>query len=86
MHYMDDIIIPAMNETEAMVRLKLFLEVASENGIIINWKKGQFLKTEVEFLGHVIKQSSVSPSPEKIRAVSGYPRPQRRRLSRFKVS
>lgn len=50
--------------------------MAAENGIVFNWQKCQFLQNEMEFLGHVIGQSTISPSPEKIRAVSAYPVPQ----------
>lgn len=75
MHYMDDIIIPAANENEGLVRLKLFLEVAEKHGIEINWEKCQFLKRRVEFLGHVIEGPNVSPSPNKIKAVMCYPEP-----------
>lgn len=75
MHYMDDIIIPAANEEEALKRLQRFFDLAAEHGIVINWQKCQFLKRRVEFLGHVIEKSSVSPSPEKVRAVLSFPEP-----------
>lgn len=75
MHYMDDVIIPAADESEGLERLKRFLAVAEKYGININWKKCQFLKRRVDFLGHIIENSQVSPSKEKIRAVMDFPEP-----------
>lgn len=75
MFYVDDIIIPAVDEDEGFEKLKKFLSVAAENGIQINWQKCHFLQRKVEFLGHVIENSTVSPSLGKINAVMNFPEP-----------
>lgn len=49
------------------------MKVAAKNNLIINWKKFHFLKRKVEFLGHVIQDGTVSPSPSKMKAVQGFP-------------
>lgn len=73
--YMDDIIILAVNEDEALVRLKITLECAANAGLEIKWSKCQFLKRRIEFLGHVIEDGSVRPSVEKSLAVKNFPEP-----------
>lgn len=71
--YLDDIVIPAANESEALEYFKLVLEVARNYGLEINFKKCQFLHNRIEFLGHVIENGKLSPSPTKTKAVLNYP-------------
>lgn len=73
--YMDDVIIPAKDEEEAIARLKLVLEYAARAGLIIKWSKCQFLMRSVEFLGHVIGDGRIKPSPSKTLAVQRFPEP-----------
>lgn len=73
--YMDDLIIPAANESEALQRLKIVLNTAIEYGLEINFKKCQFLKRKVEFLGHVISDGKLYPSSYKTKAVAHFPEP-----------
>lgn len=73
--YLDDIIILASTLKEAIDRLKKVLEVASEYGLEINFKKCQFLKSRVEFLGHIIEDGNVYPSVDKTTAVMQFPEP-----------
>lgn len=58
--YLDDIIILAENEQEALLRLRLVLETASEYGLQLNLKKCQFIKKSVEFLGHIVEGGQYS--------------------------
>ncbi|GFW48770.1 retrovirus-related Pol polyprotein from transposon 412 [Trichonephila clavipes] len=53
--YMDDVVIPAANESQALEYLKIVLEVAYDYGLEINFKKSQFLHNTIEFLGHIIE-------------------------------
>lgn len=73
--YVDDLIIPAMNEDEAVDRLKIVLERAGEYGLEINKKKCQLLMRRVEFLGHVIENGKIYPSLDKTKAVMKFPEP-----------
>ncbi|CAA9994248.1 unnamed protein product, partial [Nesidiocoris tenuis] len=73
--YMDDFIIPACNEDEAIGKLEKVLKTASEYGLEINFKKCHFLKRRIEFLGHVIEDGRVYPSPDKTEAVKNFPKP-----------
>lgn len=52
------------------------LKTASDHGLHINFKKCQFIKKSIEFLGRVIEGGKIYLSPEKIKAVVDYPEPQ----------
>ena len=71
--YMDDLVIPANNESQALERLKQVLTVASEYGLDINFRKCQFLHSRIEFLGHLVEDGKLFPSPSKTKAVLNYP-------------
>ncbi|GFT68544.1 retrovirus-related Pol polyprotein from transposon 17.6 [Trichonephila clavipes] len=59
--YMDDLIIPSADEEEGLRNLRTVLEVASKYGLEIQFKKCQFLKRKVEFLGHIVENGTISP-------------------------
>lgn len=73
--YMDDLIIPGIDNKDAYSKLGETLKVAEENGLNINWNKCAFLQRKVEFLGYVIEDGNVYPSPAKIKAVQKFPEP-----------
>lgn len=73
--YFDDIIVLAKDETEAINNLKTVLKVASEYGLKINKKKCHLLKKRIEFLGQVIENGEIHPSPDKVLAVQNFPKP-----------
>ncbi|KAM8702303.1 hypothetical protein ACLKA7_007645 [Drosophila subpalustris] len=49
--YVDDVIIPAKTEEEAVHNLKEVIETCKEYGLELNMKKCNFLKTRIQFLG-----------------------------------
>lgn len=73
--YMDDLVILAQNEEEAVARLREVLKTAEAYGLRIQWKKCQFLKTSIEYLGHHIENGRIRPSTSKTDAVARFPRP-----------
>ncbi|GBL76441.1 Retrovirus-related Pol polyprotein from transposon 297 [Araneus ventricosus] len=73
MIYLDDFVISSEKETEGIERLQCVLKTASEYGLELNIKKCQFLKREIEFLGHKIKDGKLYASPLKIKAVMNFP-------------
>ncbi|XP_043506100.1 uncharacterized protein LOC122526637 [Polistes fuscatus] len=77
--YMDDLIIPGIDYEDACKKLEITLTVAAQNGLIINWKKCKFLREEIEFLGHVVWNGSIRPSPTKVKAVQRFPEPKNRK-------
>ncbi|GFW47157.1 transposon Tf2-6 polyprotein [Trichonephila clavipes] len=72
--YMDDII-PSSDELDGLNRLTRVLKTASEYGLDINLKKCNFLKSKIEFLGHIIEKGTIKPSLDKTKAVQNYPEP-----------
>lgn len=72
---MDDIVVLAVNETEAIERLKMVFDCAAKAGLNISWKKCQFLQRSIEFLGHVIENGEIKPSRQKSKAVRNFLEP-----------
>ena len=52
--YVDDIIIPGKDETDAISNLKESINVCSSYGLALNLGKCMFLKAKVKFLGNVV--------------------------------
>ncbi|GFW24749.1 retrovirus-related Pol polyprotein from transposon 297 [Trichonephila clavipes] len=73
--YLDDLVIPAKNEKEGLEKLKIIFEVAKKYGLEIKFKKCQFLKKKIEFLGHIVESGTIKPSPTNTLAVRKFPEP-----------
>ncbi|GFV76405.1 retrovirus-related Pol polyprotein from transposon 17.6 [Trichonephila clavipes] len=72
--YKDDFIIPTKVEREGLEKLREVLEVASKYGLEM-FKKCQFLRRKVEFLGRVVENETIRPSIAKTIAVKKFPVP-----------
>ncbi|GFU83297.1 retrovirus-related Pol polyprotein from transposon 297 [Trichonephila clavipes] len=81
--YMDDLLIPSQNEAEGLNKLRLVLQTAADFGLELNLKKCNFLQRKIEFLGYIIENGTIKPSPSKTQAVQNFPQPQTR--DNFKV-
>lgn len=75
--YVDDLVIPAKNEKEAVARLKMVLKRAEEYGLEVNKKKCQLFRATHRILG------TRDGSGEGGRL---YPSLKRQKTNRFKVS
>lgn len=73
--YLDDLIIPSATEEEMLIKLQRIFKTAEEYGIEFNWKKCQFFKREIAYLGYVIREGEISPSKDKVIAVSKFSTP-----------
>lgn len=73
--YMDDIIIPSVEEVDGFQKLKEVLEVSRKAGLQINWSKCRYLQHSVEFLGYKIAAGEIHPSPNNIAAITKFPEP-----------
>jgi len=58
------------------------LKALSEAGFSFNIKKCSFLKTEIEYLGYLVKDGSIEPNTRKIQALAGLSQP--KNVSQFK--
>lgn len=73
--YMDDIIIFSTSLQEHMENLRLVFEKLRQARFKIQLDKSEFLRKEVEFLGHVITPEGIKPNPKKILAIQNFPIP-----------
>lgn len=73
--YVDDIIIGAKTNEEAIELLEQLLEGMRKNGLTINLQKSKFLKSQVEFLGVELAAGGIKPGAAKCQAVTEFPTP-----------
>ncbi|ROT85275.1 hypothetical protein C7M84_018262 [Penaeus vannamei] len=71
----DDILIFSGDPNEHLQHLRVVLKRLHNNGLVVRQDKCQFGATSVEFLGHKISPTGVSPLPSKVDAVSRFPPP-----------
>lgn len=69
--YLDDLMIFAPDELEALKRLEMVFERLRAHNLKLAPKKCHLLRRSVHFLGHVIDSSGVSTDPAKVEAVAG---------------
>lgn len=82
--YIDDLLIPAKDEQEALDKLKMVLDVAQRHGLRIKWQKCQFLKRQIEYLGYEVEKAEIRPTTNKITAVKNFPDPKNfKEIQRF---
>lgn len=73
--YMDDIIIFSTSLQEHVENLKKVFAALRKANLKIQLDKSEFLKKEVEFLGHIVTDQGVKPNPNKIDAIKRWPLP-----------
>ncbi|GFW80264.1 retrovirus-related Pol polyprotein from transposon 17.6 [Trichonephila clavipes] len=71
-----DLLIPSQNEAEGLNKLRLVLQTAADFGLELNLKKCNFLQRKNKFLGYIIENGTIKPSPSKTQAVQNFPQPQ----------
>ncbi len=67
--YLDDLLVYAPDECEAIKRLEMVFSRLREHGLKLAPKKCHFLRRSVRFLGHVIDSSGVATDPDKVSAI-----------------
>lgn len=73
--YMDDVLCYSDDVTQGLERLDLTLKALSDAGFSFNIKKCKFMKSQVDYLGYVIRAGEVTPNPRKIQALVDAPTP-----------
>ena len=74
--YLDDIICFSRTFDEHLSRLSAIFNRLVASDLKLSSKKCHLFQPEVDFLGHVVSRAGIAVSPEKIRAVCNWPRPQ----------
>ena len=73
--YLDDILIFSKNETDHAQHIRLVLEKLREHKLKAKRKKSEFGLHELQYLGHVIKDSAILMDPSKVDAITKWPEP-----------
>lgn len=73
--FVDDCLIASRSEEEHYKHLEIIFERLYQNGITINLEKCEFVKTELDFLGYHITSQGISPTSDKLKAISEFPKP-----------
>ncbi|KAM7379874.1 hypothetical protein PAMP_005391 [Pampus punctatissimus] len=70
--YLDDLLIFAPSEEEALKRLETVFSRLRTNNLKLAQKKCHFLRKSVKFLGHMVDSSGVSVDKEKVKVISAF--------------
>ena len=73
--YLDDLIIFSKTFDKHLERLQLVFDRLKEHGLKLRPSKGQLMRQEVQYMGHVVSAEGVWTDPEKITAVKDLVRP-----------
>ena len=68
--YLDDVVIHSKDLKSHMEHLQDVFNRLERAGLKLKMSKCQFLKPEVQFLGHVISSKGIHVSPEKVKAIA----------------
>ncbi|XP_033362977.1 uncharacterized protein LOC117241106 [Bombus vosnesenskii] len=75
--YLDDIVIYSRSLQEHEIIFNKLMERLRTAKLRLQPDKCEFLRHEVNYLGHIISEDGVKPDPKKVEAVSKFPRPKR---------
>ena len=82
--YIDDVMIASSTMEEHCLHVEEVFKRLKQYGVVINPSKCQFGQTDINFLGHKISASGISPLPEKTEAIRTFPVPDTmRKLRQF---
>ena len=73
--YIDEILIASASVEEHKNHLSVVFDRLKKHGLQVNMEKYLFGKYEIEFFGHIINEQELAPTPQKVEAVSQFPKP-----------
>lgn len=73
--YIDDIVVSSFTVDEHLKQLREIFNCLKNNNIILNRKKCNFLQSSVGVLGHVVDETGIRPSPEKLFSIVNFATP-----------
>ncbi|KZR99842.1 Uncharacterized protein APZ42_004142, partial [Daphnia magna] len=73
--YLDDIIVFSKTKEEHLHNLERIFNLLKEANLKLGPSKCKFMCESVQYLGHVISASGITPDPEKIERLKNYERP-----------
>lgn len=82
--FVDDIIIVSSSFEQHISLLLLVLQKLKTANLTINFKKSQFFRENLKYLGYVVDVNGLHADPEKVDAIKNYPTPtNRKEVRRF---
>ncbi len=73
--YLEDVIIGSHSMEEHLRHLRVLFQRLQQAGLVINREKCVFGAREVEFLGHHVTSSGISPIASRVAAINDHPQP-----------
>ena len=73
--YLDDIIVFAKTQQEAITRLGTIFQKLREAGLKLQPSKCELFKTSMLYLGHIVSEDGIRTDPKKVKAVLQWPVP-----------
>ena len=73
--YLDDILITGATIQDHLANLEGVLQKLQNAGLRLNRTKCSFMKTSIEYLGHIIDHQGLHPTEKKVQAIQEAPKP-----------
>lgn len=73
--FLDDLLITGRSEEDHLFNPERVLQRLQENGLWVKCSKCEFVKTQLEYLGHILDECGIYPAEDKVRAVQEAPAP-----------
>eukprot|EP00253_Pinus_taeda_P020750 PITA_20750 len=73
--FIDDTLIYSRNIQEHEEHLRLVLQTVREHQLYTKYRKCDFYKEQIQYLGHIITKEGIAVDPEKIRTIMEWPIP-----------
>ena len=75
MAYLDDIIIFSKNEEEHLEHHRIIFQRLKTTGLKLKRSNCDFMKRQIQYLGHLISPEGIQPLPEKLESIRNMPAP-----------
>ncbi len=73
--FLDDVIIVSENIDSHLRRLIEVFDRFSEAGLTLRYKKCDFLRQSITYLGHILDKDGARTTPDKVKAIQNFPTP-----------
>ena len=67
--FIDDILIYSKSEAEHKEHLRIVFQTLKENHLYAKFRKCEFYKNKIEYLGHIISEQGFDVDPKKIKSI-----------------
>lgn len=73
--YIDDIIIFSNTLAEHLNHIQLVFNLLAENNLKLGYEKCEFVKKEIEFVGHLVSHGKYTPLKSRVEAITKLAQP-----------